>query len=182
MFHPLLIKGRRQRYFLWFGQSVSVSHTVILAKLFCYGIHGANAHWIESYWAPRKQKVKIILQNYQEKFSSHWGTIKCGVPQGSIWGHLLFILYIKDLPLGINTFSKPILIADDTIVLIIAKNLEDLQMRSASVLSHRSKWCVVKGLSLNVDKTNVIRFNLNYFQDPLPVFFINTQKLKKHKY
>jgi hypothetical protein len=67
-------------------------------------------------------------------------------------------------------------------VLIIAKNLEDLQMRSASVLSHRSKWCVVKGLSLNVDKTNVIRFNLNYFQDPLPVFFINTQKLKKHKY
>ena len=55
-------------------------------------------------------------------------------------------------------------------------------MRSASVLSLRSKWCVVKGLSLNVDKTNVIKFNLNYFQDPFPVFYkhreINPLKMK----
>jgi hypothetical protein len=64
----------------------------------------------------------------------------------------LFILYIKDFSLGINTFSKPILFADDISVLIIAKNLEDLPMRFAPVLSYRSKCCVVKGLSLNVEK------------------------------
>ena len=93
----------------------------------------------------------------------------------------MFVLYIKDLTLRINTFSKPILFADDTSLLIIAKNLEDLQMRSASVLSHRSKWCVVKGLSLNVDKTNVIKFNLNYFQDPLPVFFYKHTEIKEEE-
>jgi len=120
---------------LCFGQSVCVSHRVLLAKLLLWHTW-SKCYWIESYLAPRKQKVEIILQNCQEKLSSHWVTIKCGVPQGSIGGHLL-ILYIKNIPLGINTFSKPILFGYDTSVLIIAKNLEDLQMRSASVLSHR---------------------------------------------
>jgi hypothetical protein len=58
-----------------------------------------------------------------------------------------------------------VLNADDESVLITADTLNNLKIRSASVLNHMSKWFVVTGLSLNIDKTNVIKFNFNYFQD-----------------
>lgn len=63
--------------------------------------------------------------------------------------------------------------ADEESVLITADTLNNLQIRSASVLNHMSKWFVVNGLSLNIDKTHVIKFNLNYFQDNFK-FYIKT--------
>ena len=51
-------------------------------------------------------------------------------------GHLLFILYINDLPHGMNTYSKPALFSEDTSVSMTANNLNDLQIRSASVVNY----------------------------------------------
>jgi hypothetical protein len=96
-----------------------------------------NTLRFESYLVNRRQNVEITIQNGKEKLSSNWETIKLGVPQGSILGPLLYIIYINDLPLRINSYSKPVF-ADDISVLITANNLSNLQMRSSSMLTHMS--------------------------------------------
>lgn len=74
---------------------------------------------------------------------------------------MLFIIYINDFPFGINSCTKPVLFA----LLITAKDLNDFQMKPTSILNHMIKWFAVNVLSLNVDNTNVIKFNLNHLQD-----------------
>jgi hypothetical protein len=151
-----------------------VIHKILISKLYHYGIRGVNALWFEYYLLNRRQKIEITLQNKKENLSSSWGIIKSGVPQGSILGPILFLIYINDLPLGINTYSKPVLFADDLSILIAAKNLNDLQTRSLPVLTYMSKWFAANGLSLNIDKTSVIKFNLSHFQeDSLQIFYRN---------
>jgi hypothetical protein len=71
-------------------------------------------------------------------------------------GPLLFIININDLLLEINTCSKPVLVTDDTNLLITANNLSDFQIKSMSVLNHMSKRFAVNGSFLNIGKTNVI--------------------------
>lgn len=105
------------------------------------------------------------MQKDLGQFSSNWGIIKRGVRQGSILGPLLFLLYITDLPLGINTDSKPLIYADDTSVLLTGNRLNNLQIKSVTVLNSMSKWFTVTGLSLNLDETKVKKFDLNYLHN-----------------
>jgi hypothetical protein len=75
-------------------------------------------NWFRSYLTNRKQQTEI---KSFENISSKWGTVKHVVPQGSILGPLLFIMYINDLPPTINTLSELILFADDISVIISGK-------------------------------------------------------------
>jgi hypothetical protein len=75
--------------------------------------------------------------------------------QGSILVPLLFLLYINDLLLGVNTDMKLLLYADDTSVLVSGNNMHEIQAKSRMVLNTLNHWFTSNGLSLNLKKTSV---------------------------
>jgi hypothetical protein len=81
------------------------------------------ANSFKSYPTERK-KIEIKLPYATQIMYSSWGTIKHGVPQGSIFGPLLFIIYINNLPPTINNLAIPIIFADETSIIIYSKNLD----------------------------------------------------------
>ena len=97
----------------------TVNHKILPGKLNCYGIRGIALDWFSSYLTNRSQTVI-----YNEHESEMKETL-CGVPQGSIFGPLLFLLYINDLPSVSNLFM-PILFADDTNLFCNGPNLNEL--------------------------------------------------------
>jgi len=86
-----------------------------------YGIYGASAHWFKTYLTTRKQKVNISLQIQRGEFSSSWETTGSGIPLGTILEQSLFIMYIHDLPYGINSYANPAIYSDDTTMLTLRR-------------------------------------------------------------
>ena len=132
----------------------SLDHSILLAKLEHYGIRGTPQTLFKNYLKNRSQYVSY------NNTSSHYSIIKTGVPQGSILGPLLFLLYINDIhhPSSLCSFF---LFADDTTVLGSDKNPETLSLNMNNEITHLDKWFKANKLSLNREKTKYIVFTGN---------------------
>ena len=129
----------------------TVDHTILLSKLDHYGIRGVANDWFKSYLRNRKQSVFI---NGKESYIS---TIEYGVPQGSVLGPLLFLIYINDLNNAI-IYSTTRHFADDTSLLIKGKSLKQLKKHLNIDLKKLCKWLIANKISLNKEKTELIIF------------------------
>ena len=129
----------------------TVNHNILLSKLEHYGIRDNAFKWIKSYLSERTQFVKlngVCSENQQ---------ICCGVPQGSILGPLLFIIYINDMHNSIK-ISTVHHFADDTNLLFSSKNIKEIKKTLNNDLKLLYEWLCANRLSLNVAKTEFLVF------------------------
>ena len=132
----------------------TIDHGILLKKLQHYGIRGVALSFFRSYLCCRKQYVLL------NETKSELLTITCGVPQGSILGPILFLIFINDL----NTVSsklKTIMFADDTNLFSTGNSIDAVEQQLITELILINTWFQANLLSLNVTKTSFIIFGRN---------------------
>ena len=150
----------------------TVEHDILLQKLYHYGIRGNALQWFNSYLSNRHQYV-----NYNNT-SSDMKLITCGVPQGSILGPLLFLLYINDIA-SVSSILFSILFADDTTLFYGSKNLQELSEVVNNELSKMIEWLNASRLSLNIDQTNFMIFRPKGKKASCPTIHINGSSIQE---
>ena len=124
----------------------TVNHKILLDKLKYFGIKGKCAGWLKDYLNNRKQCTiaNDVISNLE--------SITCGVPQGSVCGPLLFLLYINDIAKSLKD-CKVSLYADDTVLYFSSNNLNQARLTVQADLNELSNWCSKNKLTINCKKT-----------------------------
>ena len=138
-----------------------VEHSILLRKLEHYGIRGVALKWIESYLSDRMQFVSVSGVESSAK------QMKYGVPQGSILGPLLFIIYINDIP-NLAKFAQFILYADDANIILTGNSIAEVNQQLCELRKDLIYWVDCNGLALNLKKTNYIIFSRKRTERSLP--------------
>ena len=149
-----------------------VSHYLLIAKLERYGICGPLLHWLRSYLSGRYQRVVL------EGAYSDWLPVSSGVPQGSILGPLLFIVYANDLPDYAINGSTLALFADDS--KLYRTMVSDL---SLVILQHDLdslfKWSMDWHMTFNVAKCKTLHFSKKKFPTDQSQYHLGGQPLER---
>ena len=130
----------------------TVDHSLLIKKFKYYGVRGISSKFLDSYLNNRKQFVSYQDVNSTEQL------IKCGVPQGSILGPLLFILYINDM-CKVSKLLQFIVFADDTNIFYLDNDPFKMVKVINEELKQLTMWFKVNKLSLNVTKSNYMIFS-----------------------
>ena len=129
----------------------TVNHQILLHKLEHYGIRGKALELFKSYLSNRKQYVQI------DKCKSKTLPISCGVPQGSVLGPLLFLLFINDLPKCCPD-GKTRLFADDTTIFFHSDNIDNIITTGKNIMIQLTNWFKANKLTLNAEKSSFTIF------------------------
>jgi len=148
----------------------TINHKILLRKLKYYGVRNIAYNLLESYLTNRKQYVAF------DNTHSSLRTIETGVPQGSILGPLLFIIYLNDFHLASN-FFHPIIYADDTTLSAALRTFDrpgqDRDTNINNELNNISLWLKLNKLSLNISKTKAMLFHDVHKLVTYPNIYIN---------
>ena len=135
----------------------TVNHNILLEKLKAYRIQSENLKWFRSCLSNRKQ---FILN---DDFKTEVKIVKCGVPQGSILGPLLFFIFVSDLSNSTKVLD-PALFADDTNLFCSDNNIRTLFETANQELSQINDWFLA-----NVEKTKYMLFHKCIDQENIPL-------------
>ena len=125
-----------------------ISHDILLHKLNSYGIRGIANKWFQSYLSDRSQYIEL-----EGIHSSHM-PIRCGVPQGSILGPLLYLIYVNDIYKSCD--GNIVSFADDTTLYMSNSDLAQLFTDTNRQINELFSWFCANKLSLNANKTKYI--------------------------
>ena len=165
--HDHVVKAKKQNLmalaiFLDLSKAFDcVNHDILLSTLNQYGIRGIALDLITSYLSNRSQSV-IIQSDSSDRTSCYSDSdfVKEGVPQGSIYGPYLFILYSNCIKYLISKFGAEfILYVDDTTVVITGKTVEEVEQKAIRIMQAVYDFFSSLFLALNLDKTVCMRFN-----------------------
>ena len=127
----------------------SVDHDILLAKLKTYGVNGNLFNWFTDYLHGRVQRVVV------DGVASDWATVTSGVPQGSLLGPILFVIFINDFPNVVSDASQTALYADDSKLYKSISCLGSCESLQQS-LDHLSMWSHNNNISFNASKCKVL--------------------------
>ena len=145
----------------------TIRHDILLQKLYHYGIRGVIHEWFKDYLSNRSQSTK---------FQSHVSLprpVNYGVPQGSVLGPILFLIYINDLG-HVFTEFKTILFADDATLYISGDDTNSIIHTANNELKIFYKWCITNRLTVNLKKTYYMLFTNRQVNSPPPLLFHDT--------
>ena len=155
----------------------TVDHSILLKKLKLYCITDKNLAWFQSYLSNRKQYSEI-----GENSKTDPNYVTCGVPQGSILGPLLLLVYVNDLP-NASRLLDPVIFADDTSLFFKQKDIEYLFTVVNNMLVNIKDWFSANKLSSNVGKTKYSFFHKPSKKDDitlcLPKLIINNYEVQR---
>ncbi len=131
----------------------SIDHEILFKKLHHYGIRGKMYEWFKSYLSDRLQYTCVNGCNSTLLNNNY------GVPQGSVLGPILFLIYINDIGSVHDLIYKPKLFADDTNLFVFSPTLQDLKCQCQDSINKVAKWLSANKLTLNYDKTCYMIFD-----------------------
>ena len=129
-----------------------VDHDIFLPKLNYYGISGKANELMKSYITDRYQRV-VLYDKFSNKLVSEWKCVKHGVPQGSVLGPLLFLIYINYLPRTIDKYANSVLFADDTSIIITNTDAQKFKQTIDIAIQETNDWFLS-----NYNKTQFLQF------------------------